>query len=363
MEIRMKKEMARLFARNRTPEKDRPSETGAKVVKMETLPASRNRLPFRLPLAAAVAAACLAAQLTRPAAAADGHYYTSYIQRYPYNLEDNTVVGSARWHQVQPGETLLDIARRYGMGYNEVTLVYPRLDPWMPPKEKRLLIPALWVLPPTRHEELVINVAELRLFYFDKKERTVQTYPIGIGDEGWETPLGTCTISEKRANPTWYIPKSLQEKYGRTTMPPGPENPLGEFFMKLSIGPYGIHGTHMPWGVGRLISHGCIRLYPEHIRLLFPQVPLGTRLEIIYEPVKIGRSNEQIYVEAHPDVYKRFADFEAHARSLLEASSWRDQVDMDRYLLAVRLQNGVPTNVTRLHENAEGPPLNIFLQW
>jgi L,D-transpeptidase ErfK/SrfK len=245
------------------------------------------------------------------------------------------------------GETLLDVARNYGLGYNEIALFYPKLDPWIPPVSRTLLIPSQWVLPPTRHEELLINVAELRLYYFDKASGTVQTYPIGIGDEGWETPLGTFSIVEKRPNPAWYVPASLQEKYGMAVMPPGPENPLGEYMMKFSAGAYGIHGTALPWGVGRLVSHGCIRMYPEHVRLLYPQVRMGARLEIIYEPIKLGRQGGQIFVEVHPDVYQKIPDFSRYAQEKLQAAGWADQVDKTRFLMAVRLQNGAPINITK----------------
>lgn len=275
--------------------------------------------------------------------------YTARVQRYPYSLQGtvSTVVGSPVLHTLRAQETLLDIARIHGLGFNEVSLFYPKLDPWLPPISKTILMPSQWVLPPTRHEELVINVPELRLYFFERGRGTVQTYPIGIGDEGWETPLGTFHITEKRPNPSWYIPASLQEKYGMAVMPPGPENPLGEFVMKFSAGAYGIHGTHMPWGVGHLVSHGCIRCYPEHIRLLYPQVKSGTRLEIIYEPIKVGVLNGQVFAEVHPDVYQKIPDFQQYAGQKLQASGWADYVDRTRYRMAVNLQNGAPINVTR----------------
>lgn len=275
--------------------------------------------------------------------------YTAQVHRYPYSLREpvTTVVGSPVLHTLRAEETLLDIARVHGLGFNEVSLFYPKLDPWLPPVSRTILMPSQWVLPPTRHEELVINVAELRLYYFEKTQGTVQTYPIGIGDEGWESPLGTFSIVEKRPNPSWYIPASLQEKYGMAVMPPGPENPLGEFMMKFSAGAYGIHGTAMPWGVGRLVSHGCIRCYPEHIRILYPQVRTGTRLEIIYEPIKLGILNNQIYVEVHPDVYQKMPDFQQYAEKKLQDSGWAEQVDRTRYSMALHMQNGAPINVTR----------------
>lgn len=271
--------------------------------------------------------------------------YTATVQRYPYD-QKNRVVGNPQWHQVRSKETLLDIAREYGLGYNDMALLYPKMDPWLPTPDQRIAIPSLWVLPPTQHQQLVINIPELRLYYFDSKSSTVQTYPIGIGDEGWESPLGSFYITEKRPNPSWYVPLSLQAKYGMAVMPPGPQNPLGEYMMKFSAGAYGVHGTAMPWGVGRLVSHGCIRCYPEHIRILYPQVSLGTKLEIIYEPIKFGRKDGAVFVEVHPDVYNKVGDFESFAMNKLRQYPHADLVDEKRFKLAVSLQNGVPTNVT-----------------
>jgi len=294
-------------------------------------------------------AVCLPALIISPQRCSAEEQYTAAVKPYPYSLREpnTTVVGAPTQHTVRSKETLLDIARESGLGYNEIALFYPKLDPWLPPVSKTILMPSQWVLPATKYEELVINIAELRLYFFQKGAGTVQTYPIGIGDEGWESPLGSFHITEKRPSPTWYIPASLQEKYGMASMPPGPENPLGEFVMKFSAGPYGIHGTAMPWGVGRLVSHGCIRCYPEHIRILYPQVKVGAKLEIIYEPIKLGKKNEQIYAEVHPDVYQRIPDFDQYAADKLQASGWANQVEMSRYSMAIHLQNGAPINVTR----------------
>ncbi len=273
--------------------------------------------------------------------------FTATVHRYEYRIPDLTVVGEPSWYKVGPKDTLLDVARRYGLGYNDVDLLFPRMDAWVPPVGKRIMIPTCWVLPPTQHQQLVINIPELRLYFFDKSTSTVQTYPIGIGDEGWESPLGTFSIVEKRPNPTWYIPVSLQEKYGMASMPPGPENPLGEFMLKFSAGAYGVHGTAMPWGVGRLVSHGCIRCYPEHIRILYPQVSVGYKLELIYEPIKFGQKGGQIFVEAHPDVYRKIPDYVQFGLDKLAQYPLEKQVDRKKFIMAVTLQNGVPMNVTR----------------
>lgn len=288
--------------------------------------------------------------------------FTATLTRYNYRIPDLTVVGEPSWCTVKPKDTLLDIARRYGLGYNEVDLLFPRMDAWIPPAGKRIAVPTFWVLPPTQHRQMVINVPELRIYFFDKSGNTVQTYPIGIGDEGWESPIGTFSITEKRPNPTWYIPASLQEKYGMAQMPPGPENPLGEFMMKFSAGAYGVHGTAMPWGVGRLVSHGCIRCYPEHIRILYPQVPVGYKLEMIYEPIKFGQKNGQVFVEAHPDVYRKIPDYIQYGFDKLAQYPLEKQVDRKKFTMALTLQNGVPTNVTRLSPEDNSLKLVEFSQ-
>ncbi|MFW6054446.1 MAG: L,D-transpeptidase family protein, partial [Thermodesulfobacteriota bacterium] len=135
---------------------------------------------------------------------------------------------------VKEGETLLDIARLYDLGFNEMQDLYPELDPWIPPEGTELTIPSRWVIPGERRKGIVVNVAELRLYFFRGKEKAVRTFPIGIGRRDWPSPLGTFRVGEKRANPRWYIPRSLQEKYGLKTMPPGPDNPLGNYWIGLA---------------------------------------------------------------------------------------------------------------------------------
>ncbi len=277
--------------------------------------------------------------------------YTRNINYYTYNLKNKTVIGKPRSHIVQADDSFLDIARKYELGYSEMTSLYPQIDPWMPPADKNLTIPLLWVLPPTKFEQIVINIPEMRLYSFEKETSQVQTYPVGIGCEGWETPEGNFFISEKRSNPKWYIPKSLQKKYGMTIMPHGPDNPLGKYIMKFSNTAYSIHGTNIPWGVGRLISHGCIRCYPEHISLIYPQVKLGTKIEVIYEPIKFGLLENRIFVEIHPDAYGKIPDFIQYSIDKLKNYKPADQVDTALYNQAVLLQNGLPTDVSLTSNN------------
>ena len=241
-------------------------------------------------------------------ATARNRYFTTE-KANTYEWKSQTVIGNPSWHLVTREDTLLDMARDNGLGINEMTDLYPDMDPWLPPEGERLMIPTFWVLPSVRDTGIVINLPELRLYFFQKDRVHVQTYPCGIGREGLETPLGSFFVTAKRPNPTWYIPKSLQEEYGMVSMPPGPDNPMGTHMMKFSAGPYAIHGTHMAWGVGRLVSHGCIRTYPEHIKVIYPQIKIGSRVQIIYEPIKFGQRDGLIYVEVHPDLYARIDDF------------------------------------------------------
>jgi len=262
-------------------------------------------------------------------------------------LKSPFLIGGMKTYFLKSKETLLDIARRFDLGYNEISLYYKGVDPWLPPRGRIYLVPTLWIVPRSRYHQIIINIPELRLYYFYKKEKRIYTFPLGIGDEGWETPVGVARIIEKRVHPTWHIPKSLWDKYKVKSIPPGPDNPLGDYWMGLSIRGYGIHGTNSPWGVGRLVSHGCIRLYPEDIEVLFKRVPIGTRVEIIYEPVKICKCKRHVYMEVHPDVYGRIPDLKVYALQKLEDLGLLHLIDPKLFDLVIEKQNGVPARISR----------------
>ncbi len=258
-----------------------------------------------------------------------------------------TVIGASQDYVITKEDTLLDVARNFDLGYNEMVLAYPAIDPWITPAGETLSIPTAWVLPSVNSKGIVINVPELRLYLFFTDIKMVKTYPIGIGVLDSPTPLGRFTIMEKTKNPTWNIPLSLQEEYGRQSMPPGPDNPLGAYRLRLSNFDVGIHGTNIPWGVGRLVSHGCIRLYPEDIEELFSEVKVGTPVEIIYEPVKIGFKEGHIFVEVHPDLYNVITDlFIDTARKLFIYQLW-EEIDVDLLSKAVEEHTGIPVDITR----------------
>jgi L,D-transpeptidase ErfK/SrfK len=275
---------------------------------------------------------------------------------YPYRFPNmktgldpsaDTVIGVSRDYVITKEDTLLDIARNFDLGYNEMVLAYPGIDPWLPRAGKEISIPTEWVLPLVNSKGIVINVPELRLYLFYNDIKMVKTYPIGIGVLDAPTPLGRFTIIEKTKNPTWNIPLSLQAEYGRQSMPPGPDNPLGAYRLRLSKYDVGIHGTNIPWGIGRMVSHGCIRLYPEDIEELFREVKVGTPVEIIYEPVKIGFKAGHIFVEIHPDPYNEIADlFIYTARKLFIQQLW-EEIDINLLTKAVEEHKGIPVDITR----------------
>ncbi len=211
-----------------------------------------------------------------------------------------TIIGAARTHKVQQGETLLDIARLHHLGYLELIQANPRVDPWVPPVGLAINIPSTWILPQQKTRGFVLNIPEMRLYYYISATE-VMTFPLGIGMEGWDTPAGKYWIGEKRKNPVWYVPKSIQEEMEepRKVIPPGPENPLGSHWMRLSATSYGIHGTNNPWAVGRKVTHGCIRLYPEDIAFLFPKVSSNTPVEIMYKRAKVGFREGKPYFQIY----------------------------------------------------------------
>ncbi len=240
------------------------------------------------------------------------------LERFDWSLT-KSVVGDLKWHVIAEGETLLDVARWYDLGYNQIILANPKVDPWVPKPGSKVVIPAVYVLPRFK-TGLVVNLAEMRLYFFRKEagRNIVYTAPIGIGTEGKLTELGVYTVIRKKKNPSWHVHKSIREEDPTlpAVVPPGPENPLGKYALYLSRGAYAIHGTNKPWGIGRRVSHGCIRLYPEDIEALYPLVPVGTPVFIIYQPYKLGLKEGKVYLQSFPDFEKKIAEPQEEVISL-----------------------------------------------
>jgi len=269
-----------------------------------------------------------------------------------------TVVGHIEHYRIKKGDDLLDLARHYGLGYSEIGVMYRHWDPFLPPVGTEMTIPTMWIVPNSHGNQIIVNTGEMRLYYYIKKNTQVYTFPIGMGVLDFRTPQGKFRVIQKKVNPPWYVPKSLQAKYGMAVMPPGPDNPLGDYKLTLSWGDYGIHGTAMPLGVGRMVSHGCTRMYPEHIKKLFPMVPVGTTVEYIYEPAKIGFRQGRIYLSVHEDVYYKIRSMILHVLNLLEQRGLADQVNMRRVMQVVEEHYGNPVDVTRGAPGTGGLALN-----
>jgi L,D-transpeptidase ErfK/SrfK len=269
-----------------------------------------------------------------------------------------TLVGAVQHYRIKKGDDLLELARHFGLGYSELGVLYRHWDPFLPPVGAEMTVPTLWIVPNNHGNQIIVNTGEMRLYYFVNNNTQVYTFPIGMGVLDFRTPQGKFRVIEKKVKPAWHIPKSLQAKYGMSVMPPGDENPLGDYKLTLSWGDYGIHGTAMPLGVGRLVSHGCTRMYPEHIKKLFPLVPMGTSVEYVYEPAKIGFRQGRIYLSVHEDVYFKIPSMILHVLNMLEQRSLADQVNMRKVMQAVEEQNGLPVDISRGASGGDGLALN-----
>jgi L,D-transpeptidase ErfK/SrfK len=259
------------------------------------------------------------------------------------------VVGAPSTEVIHDGDTLLDAAYRSRTAYDAVVRLNPGIDVWIPDPGTRVHLPTEMVLPAARHDGILINLPEMRLYDFTVRDG-LEVLAIAIGDPDDPSPVGEFYVGEKREHPTWAVPASIRNEKPDlpALVPPGPENPLGDRWMTLSRSSYGIHGTNNKWSIGRLATHGCIRLYNSDMHRLYDRVAPRTKIRIIYEPVKIGRRGEEIVVEAHRDVYKRVPDPVASALVKLLLAGLLDQVDRDEVARAVREARGVPVRVGRV---------------
>jgi L,D-transpeptidase ErfK/SrfK len=246
--------------------------------------------------------------------------------------EGDEVFGEVRVIEARDEDTFVALARTYNVGYEELRQANPDVDEWLPGEGTKITIPSLYVLPRAPQRGLVVNIAELRLYYFPPESgtppdgvapgsRRVITHPISIGRMDWSTPLGVTTITTKVANPSWYPPQSIRDEHAARNdilprvVPAGPDNPLGKHAMRLGLpGSYLIHGTNRPSGVGMRVTHGCVRMFPEDIEALYKTVPVGTAVNIVNQPVKIGwTADGTLYLESHPALMESSIDGESVA--------------------------------------------------
>lgn len=225
---------------------------------------------------------------------------------------DGDLIGEYAEVRATHDDTLIDIARSQSLGYEEIVNANPGVDPWLPGEGTLVRLPLRRILPDAPREGIVVNLPEHRLYYFPVAKpgepRVVVTFPVSVGKMDWSTPLGLTKIEKKIKDPAWYPPESVRQEHAAhgdilpKMIPPGPDNPMGLFAMRLAIpgGSYLIHGTNKPAGVGMQVTHGCMRLYPEHIEELFKMVPVDTPVRLVNQPQKVGWSEGRLFVEVHP---------------------------------------------------------------
>jgi L,D-transpeptidase ErfK/SrfK len=242
---------------------------------------------------------------------------------------DVDVVGFMQQVPASREETLLDIARRYDIGQNEILLANPDVDRWLPEDGSRVILPTRYVLPNTERTGLVLNLPEMRLYYYPKANNgetpVVITHPISVGRMDWKTPLGVTKIVSKQVDPDWRPPQSIKDEHAKDGDPlpdvvrAGPDNPLGRYAMRLGIPGYLIHSTNKPYGVGMRVTHGCIRMYPEDIEKVFDDIPVGTPVRIVNQPIKLGWLADSLFIELHPPLEEDEEQYRDYMQSVLNS--------------------------------------------
>jgi L,D-transpeptidase ErfK/SrfK len=237
------------------------------------------------------------------------------------------VVGSppyqAKYVAARYEDTLIDIAVEHHLGQDEIVLANPTVDRWLPGAGTPVRIPTSFVLPNAPRHGIVVNLPEMRIYFYPNASQVI-TYAIGIGRENnWKTPLVKTQIVGKMENPSWTPPPSIIAEHLadgdvlKPYYPPGPDNPLGLFAFRLGVPGYLIHSTQKTNGIGMRVSHGCMRMYPEDIEKFFPLVKVGTPVNIINQPIKVGWYYDTLYMEVYPEMEETPATFEQRLQTAL----------------------------------------------
>jgi L,D-transpeptidase ErfK/SrfK len=279
------------------------------------------------------------------------------------------IIGEIRIVVAKQEDTLLDIARRFNLGYNEITAANPGVDAWVPGEGTRIVVPTQFILPPGPRRGLVLNLAQMRLFYFTEAKKgepaQVVTQPVGIGTDYARTPLGETKVVRKTPDPIWRPSADIREEHVAAghwldaEVKPGPDNPLGKYALYLGLsGGYLIHGTNKPWGIGMRVSHGCIRLYPEGIAALYPYVPVGAPVRIIDERFVIGWMKKVAYLQAFAPTEdtEGVTDLTPLVLNLLKTATRSGPPDWTRAIAAASERRGIPAPIA-----PGSPPLNQIL--
>ena len=306
-----------------------------------------------------------------------GFFRPAAAETFVLPEDGGSVVGHLRGLVASHADSFLDLGRTFNIGYEELKLANPGVDPWIPGEGTLIVIPSRYVLPDAPRTGIVLNLAEMRLYYYPESEgggpaRKVITHPISIGQVGWNTPMGTTSVVSKLTDPAWYPPASIRaeaEAEGDPlplVVPPGPDNPLGRHALGIGFRGYLIHGTNKPYGLGMRVSHGCVRMYPEDIASLFSDVPVGTPVHIVNQPIKMGWRDGVLFMEAHPrageiELGGELAETDAVRRVIAVTSSEQSKrVRWERISAVGETMTGIPYAVSALTPQAHGGDLEMI---
>lgn len=291
-----------------------------------------------------------------------------------YNMPPagSDLIGEVQYTKSSHEDTLIDIARAFSLGQDEIVMANPKVDRWMPGDGSQVTIPRQFILPDAPRKGIVLNIPEMRLYYYPGGPKTaatqVITYPVSIGRMDWRTPLGATRVIKKVKDPSWTPPETIKREHAQDgdilpdVVPPGPNNPLGRFAMKLGVPGYLIHGTGVDkaYGIGMRVTHGCIRMYPEDIEKLFPLVDVGTSVYLVNQPVKLGWVDSVLYIEVSQPLDEDRMSYEqllSLTMGLIEKKTEKQRVVLDGAALkkALKEPNGIPVAISKPVEEAPPP--------
>jgi L,D-transpeptidase ErfK/SrfK len=307
-------------------------------------------------------------------------FSSSQAEVYPLPPPEVDVVGDLLHTRASQEDTLLDVARRFSLGQDEIVMANPDVDRWLPGGGAEVLLPKQFILPDAPRNGVVLNVPEMRLFYVRPHGKNtlgeIITYPVSIGRMDWRTPMGSTRVLEKLVDPVWRPPETIKIEHAADgdilpdVVPAGPNNPLGRFAMRLGIPGYLIHGTGIDkaFGIGMRVTHGCVRMYPEDIEQLFPQVPVSTPVHIVNQPIKVGWKDGALYMEVHPPLDEDSTTYDqmlATALDLIQKKMRPGTLTLEGRVVrhALEKPDGVPVIISRQNaapatpvEDEEAPP-------
>ncbi len=274
---------------------------------------------------------------------------------------DKPYIGEIKKYKAKYEDTFVRLARDNSLGYVELRAANPEADPWIPGEGRELILPSRHILPDAPREGVVINLPEMRMFAYVNGDEAPASFSIGIGREGLETPIGTTTVARKMEGPIWRPTPRMREEDPtlKESVGPGPDNPMGTHALYLGWSQYAIHGTDKPFGIGRRVSSGCIRLYPEDIITLYNMIPVGTKVTVVNQPLKLAWIGDELYLEAHTDIAQaiqmeetgqitRQKLTEADLKQITKAAGeYQDRVDWAAVRNAIRDRNGYPVMIAR----------------